>query len=413
MRKLSLLAILVVMVIVSSCQNSGKSDNEENEITQIDSIPEPIIRLEYGLPADSFEIVRGTVKRNDFLGSILYGYGINYNIIDHLSRNYKQVFDVRKLKYGNHYAAFFSKDSARQLKYFVYEKSVPEFIVYDFTDTAFIYADHKPIRQEQKVATGVIESSLWMTMKDNGTNPMLAIDLSEIYAWSIDFFGIAKGDSFKVMYTEEFVDTISVGISEVNVASFTHLGVPYYAIPFMQDSLEHYFDERGASLRKAFLKAPLRFSRISSGFSNSRFHPVLKYYRPHHGIDYAAPSGTPVYSIGDGKIVARAYQKRGGGNYLKIKHNSVYTSVYMHLKGFAKGMYTGKQVKQGQLIGWVGATGLATGPHLDFRIYKNGSPVNPLKVKAPPVEPIKEENKIAFKLVSDSLLQILETHPNL
>lgn len=407
MYKISVIFFALVGLLLFSC-NSGENKSKPDKTAVVDSIPEPIIRLEYGLPVDSFEVVKSSVKQNDFLGSILYGFGIDYNTIDKLSRNYKDVFDVRKLKYGNNYAAFFSKDSVRKLQYFVYEKSVPEYVVYDFTDTAFIYAGLKPVRKEVKYATGIIESSLWMTMKENGTNPMLAVDLSEIYAWSIDFFGIAKGDSFKVMYTEEFVDSISVGISDIHVASFTHLGMPYYAIPFEQNGHVHYFDENGASLRKAFLKAPLRYSRISSGYSNARYHPILKRYRAHHGVDYAAPYGTPVYSIGDGKIISRGYQKNGGGNYLKIKHNSVYTSVYMHLKGFAKGMYSGKQVKQGQLIGWVGSTGLSTGPHLDFRIFKNGSPVNPLRVKAPPVEPVSKDNLVAFKSVADSLLHELQ-----
>ncbi|TLS65114.1 M23 family metallopeptidase, partial [Mariprofundus erugo] len=133
-----------------------------------------------------------------------------------------------------------------------------------------------------------------------------------------------------------------------------------------------------------FLKAPLRYSRISSGFSNNRFHPVLKKYRPHHGIDYAAPSGTPVYTIGDGTVIKKGYQKRGGGNYIKVKHNANYTTVYMHLKGFAKGIHVGQRLKQGDLVGYVGATGLATGPHLDFRVYRNGLAINPLKMKSTP-----------------------------
>lgn len=399
--------IVLLAVLMASCTQKQQKSSQQDVNAQ-DTIVEQIpVETLYGIPVDSFSIEHKKVKRNEFLGSILSKYGVDYAIIDKLSRNYKDVFDVRKLKRGNPYTAFLTHDSIPQLRYFVYEKSIAEYVVYDLTDTAFIYAGHKDILTKRKMGKGVIQSSLWNAMVDNNLNPMLAIELSEIYAWSIDFFGIAKKDSFTVMYDEEFVDSVSLGISKIHGAVFSHLGHSYYALPFIQDSVEHFFDEEGKSLRKAFLKAPLRFSRISSGFSNNRFHPVLKYYRPHHGIDYAAATGTPVYSIGDGKVIAKGYQKRGGGNYLKIKHNSVYTSVYMHLHKFARGMSTGTIVKQGQLIGTVGATGLATGPHLDFRIFKNGKPVNPLKVKAPPVEPIKEENLVAFNSEKDKVMSEL------
>jgi murein DD-endopeptidase MepM/ murein hydrolase activator NlpD len=175
------------------------------------------------------------------------------------------------------------------------------------------------------------------------------------------------------------------------------MNTDFYAFQFEQDNTMSYFDENGNSLRKAFLKAPLRFSRISSKFSNSRFHPVLKIRRPHHGIDYAAPAGTPVLAIGDGVIIKKGYQKNGGGRYLKIKHNSIYTTVYMHFSRYSKGMNQGAYVKQGDVIGYVGSSGLATGPHLDFRFYKNGTAVDPLKIKAPPVEPVKKQNIEQFE----------------
>jgi len=236
---------------------------------------------------------------------------------------------------------------------------------------------------------------------------MLALELSDIFAWTIDFFAIQKGDRFRVIYDEQFVDSTSIGIGEIYAVQFDHYSEPNYAFRFLQDDRYDYFDEKGTSLRKAFLKAPLKFSRISSRFSSGRMHPVLRIRRPHHGVDYAAPKGTPVMSIGDGTVVAKAYQKGGGGNYLKIKHNSVYTTTYMHLSGYAKGIASGSRVKQGQVIGYVGATGLATGPHLDFRVAKNGSLVDPLKVKAPPVEPVKEENMARYNQVKDSLLNEL------
>jgi murein DD-endopeptidase MepM/ murein hydrolase activator NlpD len=215
-------------------------------------------------------------------------------------------------------------------------------------------------------------------------NPVLANELSEIYAWSIDFFGLQPADSFSVIYDELYVDSVSIGLGRIHAAYFRSSGTDFYAIPFVQDSVESYYDLEGNSLRKAFLKAPLRFSRISSRYSHSRVHPVLKIRRPHHGVDYAAPTGTPVQAIGDGKIIeAKRGYNNGGGNYIKIRHNSIYTTAYLHLSGFAPGIATGTYVRQGDVIGYVGSTGLATGPHLDFRFYKNGSPVDPLKVEAP------------------------------
>jgi len=216
----------------------------------------------------------------------------------------------------------------------------------------------------------------------------MANNLSEIYAWTIDFFGLQKGDRYKVYFEKQFVEGKYIELGKIIAADFYHAGDDNYAFYFEQNNQGDYFDEKGNSLQRTFLKAPLRYSRISSGFSNSRLHPVLKIRRPHHGVDYAAPSGTPVHTVGDGIVVKKGYQKRGGGNYIKIKHNGTYSTTYMHLKGFSKGIAVGKKVKQGDLIGYVGKTGLATGPHLDFRFYRNGKAVNPLKVESPPSKPI-------------------------
>ena len=232
--------------------------------------------------------------------------------------------------------------------------------------------------------------------------------LSDIFGWTIDFFGLQKQDEFRVIYEQEYVDGNSLENFHILAASFAHEDSLYYAIPFVQDGEELYYNERGNSLEGAFLKAPLDFYRISSRFSNSRFHPVLKRYRAHHGVDYAAPTGTPVYAIGSGKVIAKGYEAGGGGNYLKIKHNGVYVSTYMHLSRFAKGIQVGSQVAQKEVIGYVGATGLATGPHLDFRVHENGKPINPLTIKSQPKKPISPENKAAFTLVCDSLVRELQ-----
>ncbi len=369
--------------------------SETLDSLEVIEIPEP--ELLYGLPVDSFAIEEFKIKRNQFLADVFLKADVDYPTINTIVEKMKPVFDVRKIKVGNRYTLFYSQDSIKSLNHFVYAIDNTDYVVVSLKDSIQVYRDVKETRNVLKSATGVINSSLWVTMKENDINPLLAIELSEIFAWTVDFFGIEKGDNFKVYYDEMFVDSTSIGIGKVHSAVFHHRGRDYYAFNYQEDSVWNFFDEEGQSLRKAFLKAPLKFSRISSRFSNSRLHPVLKIYKPHHGIDYAAPTGTPVYALGDGRVIARAYQKRGGGNYLKIKHNSVYTTVYMHLHGFAKGITKGTHVRQGQLIGYVGSTGLSTGPHLDFRVYKNGSPVDPLKIDAPPVNPVKEENIVDYR----------------
>jgi len=250
--------------------------------------------------------------------------------------------------------------------------------------------------------------SLWEAMIADSLNPMLAVKLSEIYAWSVDFFGLQKGDSFKVIYEELFIDNKSQGIGRVYGAQFTWAGKTTTAIPFIQNGLESFYDSAGNSLRKAFLKAPLQFSRISSRFSSSRLHPILRIRRPHFGVDYAAPVGTPVVAIGDGRVTA-ATTEGASGRIVRIVHNSVYSTAYLHLSRFGPGITPGAFVKQGDIIGYVGSSGLSTGPHLDFRFYKNGSPVDPLTIEAPPVEPVLEENLPKFDIARRVVESLLET----
>ncbi len=391
-----------------SCQNKKKREKKEADELKIDTVVVKNREYKYGLPVDSFLIETGVVKSNQYLSQILNARGISMGTIDKIARKSKSVFDVRRIKSGREFSVFSVPDSTHQARYFVYENSATNYTVFELFDSLKIYQGRKEVKVRLRTAKGVVKTSLWNTMISSGQDPMLALKLSDIFAWTIDFFAIQKGDRFRLIYDEQFVDSKSIGIGTVYAVQFDHYGEPNYAFLFNQDNRKDYFDENGKSLRKAFLKAPLKYSRISSRFSNSRMHPVLRIRRPHHGVDYAAPRGTPVHSIGDGTIIAKGYQRRGGGKYLKIRHNSVYTTTYMHLNNFAKGMRTGIRVKQGQLIGFVGSTGLATGPHLDFRVFKNGTPVDPLKVKAPPVEPVKKENIERFTIVKDSLLTELQ-----
>ncbi|PKP31609.1 MAG: metalloendopeptidase [Bacteroidetes bacterium HGW-Bacteroidetes-16] len=393
---------LFVLFVISACQFSP----DENTATGNQSetvVQEP--QWAYGIVVDSLDVKEGIVKNNEFLSDILLRHGVSYDIIDYLARHTRDTFDVRRIKSGNRYAVMCKRDSIATPVYFAYEISPITYVLYALNDTISASIGRKSIDVVNDTLEGVIESSLWNSLVAKGADPNLANELSEIYAWTIDFFGLQKGDVYKAIYTKQYVEGQYIGLGRVEATLMLHGGDSLYAFYFIQNEKGDYFDEKGASLQRAFLKAPLRFTRISSHFSNSRLHPVLKIRRPHHGVDYAAAEGTPVYSVGDGTIVKRAYQKLGGGNYLTIRHNGTYSTTYMHLKGYAKGIAVGKHVRQGELIGYVGRTGLATGAHLDFRFYRNGKAVDPLKVESPPSLPIDAAYRASF----DSLVGVYKT----
>jgi murein DD-endopeptidase MepM/ murein hydrolase activator NlpD len=401
---------IAVFLVVLVRWTAWPANSCEQTITAVEQAVEEIARpveYFYGIPVDSFEVVQGVIGRNQLLGNILHDHGVSNRQVYELSLLPRDQFDVRRVKAGNRYALFLDSVGVR---YLVYEQDRVKYAVVHFEDSVHVESREKPVDIRTLETSGEVVISLWEDLRGQQANPMLAIELSEIYAWSIDFFGLQQGDRYKVIYDETFVDSLSVGITKIHAAWFYHAGREFWAIPFEQDGVMSFFDEEGNSLRKAFLKAPLRFSRISSRFSHSRLHPILKIRRPHHGVDYAAPTGTPVLAVGDGQVTAAAYE-RGGGNYVKIKHNGVYSTSYLHLNGFGKGIRKGAWVKQGDVIGYVGSTGLSTGPHLDFRFYRNGSPVDPLKVEAPPVEPIHEENLVDFALVRNSFMTELQAIP--
>lgn len=353
-------------------------------------------KVEFGIKIKDFIIESNEVESGATLSDILYPVGISYAEIDELIQSSQQIFNVRNLQPHHSYHFYFNDDSLKELRYFVYEIDKISYVKYDFLDSITAELGHRQIIRDTIVKEGVINSSLWLSMKKSGTDPNLALYLSDIYAWTIDFYGIQKGDKYKVVYVANLIDSVYIGIEKVIAARFTHSGNDFYAYRFMQDSVEDFFDENGGSLRRTFLKAPLKFTRISSRFSNNRLHHVYKIRRPHHGVDYAAPTGTPVRAIGDGKVTKAAWSG-GYGRRVVIKHNSTYTTGYAHLSRYEAGIKAGVFVKQGQVIGYVGMSGTATGPHLDFRFYKNGKAVDPLKVKSPPAVPIKEENKKKFK----------------
>jgi murein DD-endopeptidase MepM/ murein hydrolase activator NlpD len=405
----SVIIIFLVSVLIS-CRPSG-TDNSSISQTLADSAatneakPRDFL---YGIPSDSFDLVAGQIKRNGFLSEIFLKHGITMQEIDQVTKNSKGVFDVRKIRSGNKYILFCDRDSLARARYFVYEHDPTTCYIFSFNDSLNITPFRKVIKSEIRYSSGSIETSLWDAMVNSGLNKSLVFDLSNIFAWTVDFFGLQKGDNFKVIYEEFFIDGNSLGTGRIYGAQFNRAGSSITAIPFIQDGKESFFDNEGNSLRKAFLKAPLQFSRISSHFSSARMHPILRIVRPHYGVDYAAPVGTPVHSVGDGRITAMT-NEGASGRMVRIQHNSVYATAYLHLSRFGDGISPGAIVKQDQIIGYVGSTGLSTGPHLDFRFYMNGSPVDPLKVDAPPVEPVAEENLARFEKNKVVVVNLLET----
>jgi murein DD-endopeptidase MepM/ murein hydrolase activator NlpD len=305
------------------------------------------------------------------------------------------VFDVKTLRVGQAYRAYYGED----LLYLVYDRDKASSIVFSCKPPYDAWVYEKPVTVEQRYADVTISSSLWNDMRAADVSPLLIVGLSDIYAWTVDFFALQKGDRFRVLYEEKVCDGEVIAVDTVRYAIFSHAGEDFPMVMYNQkDGGNVWWNEKGESMRKAFLKAPLNYSRISSGFSHARRHPVTRKVQPHTGVDYAAPTGTPVMTIGDGVVTSVKYEG-AGGNTVRIRHNSVYSTAYLHLSRYAKGLKAGQRVRQGEVIGYVGSTGRSTGPHLDFRVWKNGTPINPLKMESPPAEPIKEDNLDAFRQV--------------
>ena len=388
------LVVALCSAVCVSCHRGGDYDDT----------PEPV-RYEYGLPIDSFRVDTGYVKNGETLGGILGRLGASKKQLAGITTLPRSEFDVRSLRPGKEYYGLHQTDTAgvEHLLYWIYKASTREVTVLHLTDS--IHAEHhkKPLRYESRSACVGIESSLWNAMVSNNLPVEVALELSEIYAWTIDFFGLQKGDSVRVFFDEIYVDSTRVGIGQIYAANFYHARKWQEAFYFEAGELHTYFDGDGKSLRKSFLKAPLNYKRISSHFTYARKHPVYKIVRPHTGVDYAAPTGTPVVAIGDGVVIEKGY-KGQAGNMVKIKHNSTYTTAYLHLSKYGK-INVGSHVSQGQVIGYVGSTGASTGPHLDFRVWKNGTPVDPLKLESPPADPVPTKYRAEF----DSVVNVLRT----
>lgn len=376
--------IFTALAVLSACGHSGQ--NSLTDRTDADCEV---------APADSLRCVDGKVKNGQFFSTLMMHLGMSAGEAYDLTQACAGIFDVKTLRVGNTYKAYYSDSDT--LQHVVYDRDRTSQVIFFCQPPYEVKVHEKPVTVHERYADVTINTSLWVDMINAGVCPELIISLSDVYAWTVDFFGLRKGDRFRVLYQEKLCDGDVVAVDTVRYAVFSRGKEVLPAIMFDQkDGGNIYWNEKGESMRKAFLKAPLKFSRISSGFSYARRHPVTKKVRPHTGVDYAAPKGTPVMTIGDGVVTSMKYEG-AGGNTIRIRHNSVYSTAYLHLSGYAKGLRVGQRVRQGQIIGYVGSTGRSTGPHLDFRVWKNGSAINPLKMQSPPAEPLKAENRAAFE----------------
>jgi murein DD-endopeptidase MepM/ murein hydrolase activator NlpD len=404
MKLIARFSALLLLLGMVACGGSS-TENKGNDAANGTANKEP--EYLYGINIEGYTIANDTVRSGETVGGILGRRGVSAVMVDRLDKAAAEVFSLRKIRADKAYTTFMrtetdSLGTREVLDYLVYHIDAIEYVTFGFhRDSVSVTKGENPVEIVRQNREAVITSSLWGAIMAQDMPYALAAEVEDIYQWTVDFFGIQEGDSFAVIYDEKFVNGTSVGIGRIWGAKFNHGTKEYYAIPYaLEDGKLRYWEHNGESLRKQMLKAPLKYTRISSKFSNSRLHPVHKVYRPHHGVDYAAPSGTPVHSVADGTVTFAGWGG-GGGNTIKIKHAGNLMTGYLHLKSFAKGIKVGAKVSQGDLIGYVGSTGTSTGPHLDYRIWKNGSPIDPLKVTQEPAEPIAESHKARFEAVRD------------
>jgi len=379
------ISLLLLLIIVTSCET------EKDDTFEVVEAPKIITPTkEYGYTMDDFHVVRDTIQSGDTFGAILNEYGVSQNKIVEVALKFQDSFDVRKIVVGKPFVLLNSKDSIHKTEVFIYEKNKTDYAVVDFRDSVAVYTGVKQITYVERIASGVITSSLSQTMAEQNLSPNLTDRLANIYAWTVNFFHLPAGDRFKIIYTEKYInDTIPAGLHEIKAAYFEHRGVPLYAISFETDSIKRitdFYDESANNLRRAFLKAPVQFSRISSRYNLKR---RIKYYgyklRPHRGTDFAARIGTPILATADGTI-SKSERRGGNGNYVKIRHNATYETQYLHMQ--KRNVRVGDFVRQGDVIGWIGMTGNTGGPHVCYRFWKNGKEVDPFSLDLPQSKPL-------------------------
>jgi len=405
-------AALVLFGVLIVFDNVSEYTSYDDEIVEADStIIEPVVPKEptvlFGMVVDGLNISNEVVKRNQRFSDLLDGYYVDGKAMRLLATVPRNVFDFRKVAAHKKYTILSDDDSLRSARALIYEASPIDFTIFHFSDTLIVESCQRETSTAERSIAAEIKSNLSETIEAMNISPELTNGFVDIFAWQVDFQRLQKGDKFKLIYTERQVEGKPVGIESIDAIYFEHFGSGYYAFPFEQPEGTDYFDENGKSLRKALLKYPIEFTRISSRFNPHRFHPVAKVFRAHNGTDFAAPTGTPIRSAGDG-IVVEAQYKGGNGNYVKIRHNATYTTQYLHMSKIGGGIRPGVRVRQGQTIGFVGSTGLANGPHLCYRFWKNGVQVDALKVQLPAAEPVKASERDAFEAVKNELTKRLD-----
>ncbi len=399
--------VLPVLVLLLGFQSCTPSSSTEHSLVAGDTVPEVPPRIEYGFLLDTFHVVQGAVEPGMTLSHLLAPYGISQQRINVAAQVAKDSAGLNYISQGNKYTLLRARDTSCTY-YCIYEKNKLEYLIFNFCDSVHIERVERPIEIVEKEISGSIakNSNLVRTLKSSlGTEAVsgeLAENIASIFAWTIDFFKLYPEDEFKIVYEEKRVEGQPYGIGNIKAVYFRNISQEYYAFRFEQDGETGYFDENGKGMKRPFLKAPLKFSRISSGYSLKRFHPVQKVWKAHLGTDYAAPTGTPIMAVGDGTIEQAGFAQYNG-NYVKIKHNSIYQTAYLHMSKIEPGIRPGVKVKQGDIIGYVGATGLATGPHVCYRFWKNGQQVDQRQEKFQATEPIKKENEEVYAQLKDKL----------
>ena len=392
------LTLMAQLLLYGSCSRLSTPDEKSSE----NFIPE----IKFNMLVNDLCAEQGIVKKNQQFIDLLQGKPVSDKVVRQLNLVSRKVFDFRSIQAGDRYTSFIhsTTDSAYAL---VLERDPIHYTIFHFSDSLWIENCENPVTITEKIAHGIIDNSLYETIEELGINHELTNRFVDIYGWKVDFYRLNRGDEFKILYEELSTNGKSFGIGNISGIYFKYNGKMGWAVPFEQNGKPEFFDEEGNSLRKAFLKYPIEFTRISSRYSRNRFHPVLKINRPHLGTDLSASTGTPIRSVGDGVVIESGY-KGGNGNYVKIRHNQTYTTAYLHMSRIQKGMHPGVRVERGEVIGYVGMTGLATGPHLCYRFWKNDKQVDALSVELPSAEPVRKELREKFKTVRDSIVKQIE-----
>ena len=385
MKRAATFLLLIALAVLPACKRQTGGGDEP--LPQKDTI------LPLGFRTDDYKVDSLKVREGETFSGLMARLGLGARASYTLVQRSEDIFDVRRMRAGNPVEAYYSTDTTRALQYVVYHNDRVRSTIFKTADSLCAWTFARPLQHVRKTADITIHSSLWNDMRAAGVSPLLIVDLADVYAWTVNFFGLREGDRFRVIYNQTESDGEVIGIDGIDFAIYDSGNFSASAIRFDQgDGGNKYWNEKGESLRKAFLKAPLKYNRVSSTFSYHRKHPITGKVRPHTAVDYAAPTGTPVHAIGDGTVTLCGWDASGGGNRVRIKHMNGYETCYMHLSRFASGIKAGSRVAQGDVIGYVGATGHATGPHLDFRVWKDGTPIDPLKMISPPSEPLRTEN---------------------